>query len=122
MVASAVALKLFTPSYNYLMSYDTLHSINKRGTPNKMVLYIHALLLQRIYNATSASPNWVDLNFQQNFNGRMQMFNVYDASNYKVGKNLPANRLRVLNNKIDLKWLNLSRDSYKVKCTDLFLK
>ena len=103
MAVSAAALKLCTLSYNYLMSYDMLHSINKMGTPNKMVLYTHVLLLHRIYNDTSASPNWVDLNFQQNFNGRMQMFNVYNASNYKVGKNLPANRLRVLNNKMDLK-------------------
>ena len=44
----------------------------------------------------------------------MKMFNVYDPSNYKVGKHLPANRLIFFNNDIDLKWLNLSLESYKV--------
>ena len=63
---------------------------------------MHALMLHRIFNDTSASPNWVDLNFQQYFNNRIQTFNAYDTSNFKVGKNLPANRLKIINNKIEL--------------------
>ena len=45
---------------------------------------------------------------QQSFNSRIQKFNVHELSNNNIGKNLPANRLRIRNNKIELKWLNLS--------------
>ena len=41
--------------------------------------------------------------------------------NRKVGINCLANRLTVINNKIPLNWLNLSLDTYKVKCKKLFL-
>ena len=50
------------------------------------------------------------------------MFQVHQSFNYKIGKHLPVNRLKMLNNKIVLKWLNQSRDSYKVKCKEPFLK
>ena len=73
-----------TPSYNYLMSFKRLHQINERATPNKM-LYTNALILHRIYNYMSASPNWMDLNFQQYFNNRIQTCNAYDTSNYTLG-------------------------------------
>ena len=59
---------------------------------------------------------------QTSFKIAKLLLNVYNTSNYKVGKNLPANRLKILNNKIELKWLNLSHDSYKIKCKGLFLK
>ena len=51
------------------------------ATPNKMLIYMHALLLHIIYDDTSTSPNWVDLNFQQYFNKRIQRFNGYHTSN-----------------------------------------
>ena len=43
------------------------------------------------------------MNFQQNFNARLNKFIVHPVNNYKVGKNLPVNRLAILNNKIELK-------------------
>ena len=36
--------------------------------------------------------------------------------------NILLNRLHILNNKIEKSWLNLSLESYKVKCKELFLK
>ena len=40
---------------------------------------------------------------------------------FKVGRNMLVNRLSGLNNMIDLKWLNLKLDSFKIKCKDLLL-
>ena len=40
------------------------------------------------------------------------------TKNYKIGNNLLCN---ILNNKIPLSWLNLTIESYKVKCKKLFL-
>ena len=40
---------------------------------------------------------------------------------YKVGINSLANRLSVLNYKIPLSWLNMSMNTFKIKCKRLFL-
>ena len=37
-------------------------------------------------------------------------------------KNILLNRLHAINNKVEKHWINLSIDSYKVKCKELFLK
>ena len=41
--------------------------------------------------------------------------------NLKVGKNVLMNRLTSINGLIEYDWLNLSRNSYKVKVKDLLL-
>ena len=40
----------------------------------------------------------------------------------KVGKNIMMNRLTIINNKIDYKMMNLSKDTYKLKCKNVFLQ
>ena len=63
-----------------------------------------------------------DMNEQQNFNARNNLFQISDYSKLKVGKNVLANRLRILNNQIDLDWFNLSLNSFKIKMKNVFLK
>ena len=41
---------------------------------------------------------------------------------YDVGKIILLNRLHTMNNKIEKNWINLSLETYKVKCKELFLK
>ena len=83
--------------------------------------YKHALQLYRLFNSTQMSDDWVSLNFQQNFNGRNEKFQVFNISNYKVGRNLMVNRFKILNNKIDYSWFNASWETFKIKCKSLFL-
>jgi hypothetical protein len=47
------------------MSYAELHSINDRAAPFQMMQYKHALLLFKIFNENTASPDWIQLNFTQ---------------------------------------------------------
>ena len=54
-------------------------------------------------------------------NGRNEHFQIFNVSNYKVGRNLMVNRFLPLNNKIDYSWLNGSFESYKIKCKNLLL-
>ena len=42
--------------------------------------------------------------------------------NYDVGKNILLNRFCDLNDLIDKKWIELSMETFKIKCKDLFLK
>ena len=53
------------------------------------------------------NTDWIDLNMQQNFNGRNDYVHIVDHSRVRVGKNYD--------------WLNLSKDTYKIKCKDKFL-
>ena len=41
--------------------------------------------------------------------------------NYDVGKNILLNRFCDLNDLIDKTWMNLSLETYKIKCKALFL-
>ena len=57
----------------------------------------------------------MDLNFQQNFNMRLNTIRIIDKSRLKIGKNILVNRLPILNNDIPFDWLNLSLNSFKLK-------
>ena len=59
---------------------------------------------------------FVQLNFQLLDNERISKINFIKRQNYDVWKN----RMHSLNNKIDKNWLDLSLNSFKLKCKDLF--
>ena len=121
--ASARALFIVTPNYNnvHVMSFDQVHSLNNRATPSQMMSFKHAILLYKIWNDQNFSKEWMALNFQQNFNERRLTVNVFETNNLKVGKNLPVNRLKIINGLIKYEWLNLSMNSFKVLCKRFFL-
>ena len=119
--ASANAVKLCLSKLPLNTSYEAIHRLAKMATPSQMSNYKHALQLHKLYNSTNMSDDWLNLNLQQNFNGRNEMIQFFNMSNYKVGRNLLVNRFRSLNNKIKLTWLNDSYESYKIKCKNLLL-
>ena len=119
--ASANALKICTPNYHYLMSYDHLHHVNNRAQPCQIIKYKLALMLFKIYRDKIPTREWLALNCEQSFTSRQKKCIITSTSIYKVGFNTPTRRLTVINNTIDLTWLNLSFDSFKVKCKNLFL-
>ena len=118
LAASAAPLKLTTPNYHRMMSYESLHYMNKRATPIQITLYKHSLLLHKIYNDESMGLNWVNLFFNQNFNERDNSVKFFNTSNYKVGNNIIANRFVILNGKIPNDWLNslLKTTKLNVRC------
>ena len=104
------------------MSYDQIHSINNRATPNQMMKYKHALLLFKIWNVPIYPKEWLALNFQQNFSARGTQVRIFETNKLKIGKNLTVNRLKLINGLIEYKWLNMKPDTYKFKCkTQIFL-
>ena len=119
--ASASALKSISKIFTSDISFERLHTINQRGTPEQMLKYKLSLQIYKLYNSEKMTEDWIDLNNQQNFNARVNKLLVSNNSNYKIGKNLLVNRFTTLNNQIELNWLNLSFDSYKIKCKTLYL-
>ena len=84
--------------------------------------YRLALQLFKIHNSTTQKNDWLDYNFQQNFNNRMNKVQIIDRSNLRIGRNNMMNRMAYLNGKIDYDWLNLPFESYKIKCKALILE
>ena len=80
-----------------------------------------AIQLYKVYNGTMDSEDWMDLNFQQNFNQRMNTVQIIDKSRLRIGRNVLMNRLPILNNEINFDWLNLSLNSFKLKSKSLFM-
>ena len=103
------------------MSFDTLHSLNKRATPKQFTTYRHALLLHKYYNDETKSNDWLNLFFNQQFNNRCESVKFVDTKSYKIGNNILANRFPILNFKVKFDWLNLPFNSYKMKCKEIFL-
>ena len=120
--ASALPLKLCTYNYDRNISFQALHTLHKRATPPQIMAYKHALLLHKVYNDNSNSPEWLDLFANQTFNNRSRLANFIEINKYKIGKNLLCNRFTILNNKISYESLNLSYESYKINCKELLLK
>ena len=83
--------------------------------------YRQSIQLFKIFNSDDQNDDWVDLNFQQNFNARNDSIQLYDVSRLKVGKNLMINRLSTLNGQIKFDWLNLGLNSFKIKMKELFM-
>ena len=46
----------------------------------------NCLEFYRLYNSTSESADWIELNEQQNFSDRNDNVQIIDRSNYKIGK------------------------------------
>ena len=67
------------------------------------------------------NDDWIDMNTQQNFNTQNEKLHITDTSRLKIGINMICNRLKVLNDRINLDWLNLSLTSYKLKMKEIFL-
>ena len=85
------------------------------------MLYKHAIQLHKLFNLYEPPQDWLAMNFFQPTSSRQTRFSISISCNYKVGNNILSNRLSILNNKIDLTWLNDSLSTFKVKCKKLLL-
>ena len=79
-----------------------------------MMKYRLALQLIKLFNQKSCFDDWIDLNFQHNFNSMNNQVKPTDKSRLRIGKTYIVNRLVCLNNLIDYDWLNLSFKTYKI--------
>ena len=92
-----------------------------RATPNKIMSYKLALQLYRTFNDQTPTQDWLNMNQNIILSSRQSKFSINKSCRLKVGMNVLSNRFNFLNSKIDFNWLNLSYESYKIKCKRIFL-
>ena len=104
--ASAIKTCMYHP--DNMISYENIHKMNNRAMPNAIMLYKSAIQLFKIYNAIEYTGDWTILIFNQIFTTRQTHFITLKSNARKVGLNILANHLSVLNGKIPLTWLKSS--------------
>ena len=55
----SIALTLCTIYYNDHTSFQDLHTLNNRATPNQLMHYKHALLIYELQNIKEPNQEWV---------------------------------------------------------------
>ena len=104
------------------MAYHSrIHNLNNRATPEKILLYKHALALYRLYNCNEPTLEWCALHYNQILTSRQTKFRIKKSNKLKVGLNALSNRFYILNNQIPIAGLDGGYESFKVKCKELFL-
>ena len=98
-----------------------IHVVNKRATPTDLMNYNLGIQLFKLYNSKEHLLKWLHLNHNQILTSRQIHFMIMRSNKLKVGLNALANRLNNINGKIKLTWLNLSYESFKIKCKQIFI-
>ena len=115
---SAKAIKMCTKTLDtWMLSNNNLAG---RATPNELMNYKLALQHYRVVNNQVPVPAWVHLNLYNIQTRRQTTFATLKNNRLKVGMNTISNRFYHLNGKINLDWLNLSYDTFKIKCKNKF--
>ena len=103
------------------MPFIKLHELYHRAIPEMFLLYKLALSFFKLFNSNDCTTEWVALNFNQINTSRQLGFITSKTNIKRVGLNVLANRLYVLNGKIPLTLFNKSIDTFKVYCKKEFL-
>ena len=122
LASSAKAIKTCLKYCSNEYSYVKLHEMCHRATPEKYLLYKHALWTFKLFNETPIyTLEWTYLNTNIILTSRQTTFKTSTDNLRRVGLNALANRVTVINNTIPLKWFNLCYESYKIKCKEKFV-
>ena len=121
--ASAKALNMCMKSmYTWSPLYKDLHELSGRAAHEKMRTYKLALQLYKTFNNRVPSADWIRININIINTSRKTKFSINKTNRLKIGMNVLSNRFWHLNGMLDLKWFNLSFNSFKINCKRLLLK
>ena len=121
-LALANTLRPCAPGVSALSTHTEIHQLAGRALPEKMCLYRHAITMYKLFNSIICENEFVHLNFQLYDNERSQKLVFFKDQKYEAGKIILLNRFTELNNMIDKDWLNLSLETFKIKCKTIFLR
>ena len=102
-------------------SYKVLHKKFKRAVPSQWEAYQLSILFYDIYNRKSPEDEWIFSQLNQVHNNRFKTYNFVSNNITKCGFNMPSNRLRLLNGKIEINMIDQSKPLFKTKCKEIFI-
>ena len=117
--AWAKALKSCVKNVDPMISFENIHIMCNRATPNQIMKYKLALFLFKLYNLNFNSVEFLSLNFNPVFTSRQSTFKILRNNNIRIGLNSLSNRLHLIKDIIPLDWLNILISLFKIKCKRL---
>ena len=81
-----------------MQSFINIHIKCNRALSEQAILYRHAIFVHKMYNLKIPEVEWIALNFQLAY-FRKQNFLIIKTNTSKVGNNIIASRLHILNKK-----------------------
>ena len=124
---SACALRSCALKNNDVISFEKVHEISKKCTPNQIMLYQSALQLYKTLNFEMPSfdkPTFESITVlhQMPLSSRQHLFLIFKQNNTKIGMNTTANKFYQLSGKITLNSLGYSFVHFKKLMKIQFLK
>ena len=112
---------------NDVISFEKVHEISKKCTPNQIMLYQSALQLYKTLNFEMPSfdkPTFESITVlhQMPLSSRQHLFLIFKQNNTKIGMNTTANKFYQLSGKITLNSLGYSFVHFKKLMKIQFLK
>ena len=97
------------------LSFERIHVVNKKCTPNQIILYQLAISLYKTFNVPEIGLNFemITMIDQLILTSRQINFQIMRNNRRKIGLNTTANKFYPLNNLISLDRLNLNFVHYK---------
>ena len=104
------------------VSFENVHKLSKKCTPNQIMLYQSSLKLHKMLNDPIVTTETLHIIEQSVFTGRQITFEIVRQNNNKIGMNTQANKFYHITKMIGLDKLNLSFVHYKKLMKIQFLK
>ena len=105
------------------ISFESLHKIHSKCTPNQIMSYQISLNLHRVLKSVGPISTELVNVLDQIICGRRQIrFEIFRNNQFKIGMNTTANKFYYISNKIGLDLMNLSYVHYKKIVKIQFLK
>lgn len=99
--------------YEWNLSYDDLHEVAGRGTPEQMAQYQHALAYYDLFNSRIPHSIWHTCDQKKLTNERNNFQLIPQTNKTKIGLNSLDNRLNHITKLIPTTHLSLTKQSFK---------
>ena len=115
-------LKIVDGDWKGATSFVNLHRKYKRATPAMWCKYTTAMSMWDIIKHNVPEKAVVKTTMNRQYSGRNEGTLFTRSNTTKIGYNCISNRLQVVSRALDFNWQDLSKDSYKMKCKNVFIE
>ena len=120
--SSSRMLKIVDGDWKGATSFVNLHRKYKRATPAMWCKYTTAMSMWDIIKHNVPEKAVVKATMNRQYSGRNEGTLFTRSNTTKIGYNCISNRLQVVSRALDFNWQDLSKDSYKMKCKNVFIE
>ena len=118
--------KLFSASGKILSiikidSFKNLHKQFTRVTPEMWQSYELAISLYDLNATRLPFSDWLTLQNNTLHNRRSTKLQFTSSNKLRCGLNVLPNRFKTITNRIDISWLTLTKETYKMRCKKEFI-